>query len=324
MRKQNLFKRAAVFVLAGAMVAGNAMPAFAYIWPGLWRDDEYGRTWIRAGYQMDWSNGTNNDSFPFNGFGGSWVWIDDNADGIAECYYFKVTHQYEQDERGNGYLMRDTVTPDGYTVNVDGEWVVDGVVQTKPANKVEHGLIRNGVNVASTAGAVTDGKSWPQITFDETLLKACSEENGLDLLPGRTQNTSGEYSYLGDFGPVCSMQYNGRAITFGTDTESNAVVGYKGPVGAFFNNFPEQGMELNAFYDNTGYESLSARRQPMATTGISDVIFNLPQASYRMGWGSIKVNSISFDMTYHNFQILLTAGEDGKWYIYPDSPVHVN
>ncbi len=319
MRKKKLFRRAVVFVLAGVIAAGNAMSAFAYLMPGRWSDDENGRTWIDAGYQMNWFDGTNDDSRAFNAFGGSWVWIDDNADGIAECYYFEVSRQHGQDERYNGYLVRDAVTPDGCTVNAEGEWVVDGVVQTKPAGGAEYKAIRNGVDVASVAGAVTDGRSWPQITFDETLFRAHKEKNGLDLLPERTQNTSGEYAYMADFGPVYSMRYKGKNVTFGTSVEGNIVVAYIGPAGAFFNNLPEQGMELNAFYDNTGYESLSAKRQPMATSGLSDMIFNLPLGSYRMGWGNVLAND-----TRCNFQIVLTAGEDGKWYIYPDSPMFVN
>lgn len=50
-----------------------------------------------------------------------WLWIDGNGDGIAECYNFD----------GTSFMRADTTTPDGYTVNADGAWVVDGVVQTK-------------------------------------------------------------------------------------------------------------------------------------------------------------------------------------------------
>ena len=49
-----------------------------------------------------------------------WQWLDGNQDGTAECYCFD----------DNGYLYTDTTTPDGYTVNADGAWTVDGVVQT--------------------------------------------------------------------------------------------------------------------------------------------------------------------------------------------------
>ena len=52
-------------------------------------------------------------------------------------------------------------------------------------------------------------------------------------------------------------------------------------------------MELNAFYDNTGYVSLSAGRQPMGSTGNLDNVFGLPQGSYRMGWGYVKINDMS-------------------------------
>lgn len=50
-----------------------------------------------------------------------WLWIDGNGDGIAECYNFD----------GTSFMRADTVTPDGYTVNADGAWTIDGMVQTK-------------------------------------------------------------------------------------------------------------------------------------------------------------------------------------------------
>lgn len=54
-----------------------------------------------------------------------WQWIDGNNDGVAECYYFD----------SNGYMLADTTTPDGYTVDASGAWVVDGVVQTQETAK---------------------------------------------------------------------------------------------------------------------------------------------------------------------------------------------
>ena len=50
-----------------------------------------------------------------------WNWIDGNGDGESECYYFTPT----------GYLLTDGTTPDGYKVNKDGAWTVDGEVQVK-------------------------------------------------------------------------------------------------------------------------------------------------------------------------------------------------
>lgn len=50
-----------------------------------------------------------------------WYWIDGNKDGISECYCFDA----------DGYMYQNCATPDGYTVNNDGAWTVNGVVQRK-------------------------------------------------------------------------------------------------------------------------------------------------------------------------------------------------
>lgn len=50
-----------------------------------------------------------------------WQWIDSNGDGLSESYYFDI----------GGRLLTNTTTPDGYSVNNDGAWTVDGVVQTQ-------------------------------------------------------------------------------------------------------------------------------------------------------------------------------------------------
>ena len=54
------------------------------------------------------------------------MWIDDNGDGIAECYYFNP-----MSDGTRGKLYKSTKTPDGYQVNEKGQWVVNNVVQTK-------------------------------------------------------------------------------------------------------------------------------------------------------------------------------------------------
>lgn len=55
-----------------------------------------------------------------------WVWIDRDGDGKAECYYFNTVSNGKL-----GALMRSGLTPDGYTVNADGAWVLNGIIQTK-------------------------------------------------------------------------------------------------------------------------------------------------------------------------------------------------
>lgn len=52
----------------------------------------------------------------------SWNWIDGNNDGVSECYYFNA----------DGIMLANTITPDNFTVNENGAWVVNGIVQTQP------------------------------------------------------------------------------------------------------------------------------------------------------------------------------------------------
>ncbi len=95
--------------LAACLTIGMSMAAFA----GSWGSNDTGWWW-------------NNDdgTYPVS----TWQWIDGNNDGIAESYYFD----------GNGYLLTNTTTPDGYTVNENGAWVSDGQVQTRAAQKEFH------------------------------------------------------------------------------------------------------------------------------------------------------------------------------------------
>ena len=60
-----------------------------------------------------------------------WEWLDGNEDGVAECYAF--------DQEGRMYA--DAFTPDGYKVNMDGAWVVDGLVQTMEITRERNILI---------------------------------------------------------------------------------------------------------------------------------------------------------------------------------------
>lgn len=75
-----------------------------------------------AGWQKNntgWWYGTNADNSVW--YANGWQWVDGNGDGVAECYYFD----------GNGYIATNGTTPDGYQVNGDGQWMQNGVVQTK-------------------------------------------------------------------------------------------------------------------------------------------------------------------------------------------------
>lgn len=51
-----------------------------------------------------------------------WHWIS------GKCYFFT---EIKSDTNPEGSLMKNATTPDGYTVNTDGAWVIDGVIQTQ-------------------------------------------------------------------------------------------------------------------------------------------------------------------------------------------------
>ena len=80
---------------------------------GSWVKDNVG-WWYRRG-DGGWPSST-------------WEWIDSNGDGYADCYYFN----------NNGYCVLNTYI-DGYQLNNDGKWVVDGQVMRKyVGNIIDH------------------------------------------------------------------------------------------------------------------------------------------------------------------------------------------
>lgn len=80
---------------------------------GEWKQDTTGWWYVEE----------DGSSYPIN----QWKWIDDDKDNIGECYYFGE----------NGYLVT-SATIDGYFVNGEGAWIVDGVVQSKIMKKEKY------------------------------------------------------------------------------------------------------------------------------------------------------------------------------------------
>lgn len=96
-------KKITVGIVTTAIALSMSMIAFA----GQWTNDSIGWHYDKTGT---------------GDFAASeWLWIDGNNDGIAECYYFDSA----------SFMYSNTTTPDGYTVNSNGAWTVDGVIQTK-------------------------------------------------------------------------------------------------------------------------------------------------------------------------------------------------
>lgn len=97
-------------LVAGVMAASAAMPAFALDLQQYYGQDS---TEIRTGHDADLGEyhvaAGHKNKYP------GWAWID------GYCYYF--TNKNMRDKITNG------TTPDGYTVDEQGRWTVDGVVQ---------------------------------------------------------------------------------------------------------------------------------------------------------------------------------------------------
>lgn len=132
-------------VIATASVLGSLMGTTAFA-----------AGWIQ--YDAGWWYGTNEDNAQW--YSNGWQWIDGNNDGTAECYYFDQ----------NGYLLTDTTTPDGYQVNDDGAWMMDGIVQNRAAQMPE--TAQNPEAVQEPEGTVQ-----MRITVGDQVLTATLEDN---------------------------------------------------------------------------------------------------------------------------------------------------
>ena len=109
-------KKKILVATAAAMSMAMSVTALAGVTEGgtkgSWQQNETGWWWQNE--DGSWANT-------------GWYWIDGNDDGVAECYFFD----------GNGYMMANSVSGDGFHVNADGAWVVDGVVQTRNLNEAK-------------------------------------------------------------------------------------------------------------------------------------------------------------------------------------------
>ena len=105
-------------------------------------------------FSIGFTKGTSRDAWWYdlgneNYLRSTWQWIDTDNDGVAECYYFDA----------DGWMYTDTTTPDGYTVDENGAWTVDSVVQTREP------LEDNTTEETDTTSG-QDGSSYKQETLD--------------------------------------------------------------------------------------------------------------------------------------------------------------
>lgn len=160
-------KKIKVFAAAFVMTMVMSVTAFA----GQWQKDD-------TGWQYQNSDGTCLKS--------GWYWVN------GASYLFN----------DKGYVYLNTRTPDGYTVNGDGAWCVNGVVQTRPVEIDAAGLtvrIPNGYDYEADgpmvavglkdgeAGALVvnikqDGAGELKTLFGEDVLNMVSDQMAEELL----------------------------------------------------------------------------------------------------------------------------------------------
>lgn len=116
------------------------LASFVFLFSGTAKAD-----WVRGNSKNAWWYDLGNGNY----YKSSWQWIDGNHDGIAECYCF--------DE--NGWMLENAITPDRYTVNENGAWTVDNIVQIKSANLISQNNTKNNTDTVSNNFTETKNKN---------------------------------------------------------------------------------------------------------------------------------------------------------------------
>ena len=205
--------------------------------------------------KADWVKGISKNAWWYdlgngNYYKSSWQWIDGNHDGIAECYCF--------DE--NGWMFENAITPDRFTVNENGAWTVDNIVQTKSANLISQNNTNNNTDAVSKNFTETKNKNLSETRNNEKNqsiedFNERQDEYRADLLRRVNQhrdrqglNTLEENDYLQEMaqiraeelsirmsharpdGEILMGKYgvNGEIITKGPKTPKDAFLAWKG------------------------------------------------------------------------------------------------
>ncbi len=124
-------KMITTITLAAVLALASSFSSFA----GQWKQDTTG-----------WFYQNTNGSY----LSGGWYWVD------GKSYYFN-----EQ-----GYCLVSTTTPDGYTVDENGAWTVDGTVQSRETE----------VSVSGTKVIIPNGYDWERQEDGNSI--ALNEKNG--------------------------------------------------------------------------------------------------------------------------------------------------
>ena len=98
-----------------------------------------------------------------------WITYDSDGDGLEEYHYFD----------SNGLIVIDDTTPDGYKVNKNGEWVIDGVVQKKSVS--ENAKVNN--SAAQTNALIQPVAEDNNLTHETTIAKTDDNTEGKENDP---------------------------------------------------------------------------------------------------------------------------------------------
>ena len=169
--------------------------------------------WVQDSTGWWWDNG--DGTWPTN----EWQWLDGNADGVAECYYFGP----------DGYMLSNTVTPDGYYVRGDGAWEINSIAQFKlvdvdPAIAEANKVISDNSTATKSADEIIAYLTTYNENYPPDLQKYgtyCWFENANGRVKaGNMLNVVGWtwyqfYTYAGINGIVCALAFddNGYLMT---------------------------------------------------------------------------------------------------------------
>ena len=190
-----------------------AFMSFVFLLSGTAKAD-----WVKGNSKNAWWYDLGNGNYDKS----SWQWIDGNHDGIAECYCF--------DE--NGWMFENAITPDRFTVNENGAWTVDNIVQTKSANLISQNNTNNNTDTVSNTFTETKNKNLSETRNNEENqgnedFSEKQDEYRADLLRRVNKyrdrqglNTLEENDYLNEMAQISHIRPNGElASRYGVNGE---------------------------------------------------------------------------------------------------------
>lgn len=167
---------------------------------GLASMSAYAGTWEQNAQGWWYNNG--NGTWPAN----TWQWIDGNGDGTAECYYFDA----------NGYCLMNTTALDGYSVDANGAWTVNGVVQTKAVGNTTSNTADGTYRAKFKQSDIKKMSGRYTITFKTYTLTTYPKSYVMGLKVGDTVNGIKIYSISkqGDSYNINTTSLNGESAWF--------------------------------------------------------------------------------------------------------------